>query len=298
MSAEIWEWLLGVVVSSGVIGTAAYLMRDSIGKLFAKAVEHRFEKRLELFKAGIRDNEKELDQIRSFLVSARRDRDSAIQLKRLEAAEILLRARHALSQFSMLVEYMKILNTEEIFKGADDPKITRFIETLLKPFDIDEKIKTLGTIDHTLPRLYLGERTLKAYDAYSIIITHAAMMMRLFSIPMRNKDGLIKTGSLSKAVIDLVPDSKDGFDKWGEGFAYHWSTYFHDEILRFLRHEVSGADDATRDKKSIERLALDSRRAQNNIRTSLKEIGLPDTLIKPEESAAASSFAAEKAFER
>lgn len=195
----------------------------------------------------------------------------------------------------MLVEYMKILNTEQILKDANDPKIAEFIETLVKPFDIDEKIKLLGAIDKTIPRLYLSDKSLKAFDAYESIIIHAAMMMKLFSIPLRDKGGLIKAGSLSKTVMELVPGSKDGFDKWGEGFAYHWSTYFHDEILRSLRHEVSGADDMTRDTESIERLALNSRRAQINIRSSLEQAGLPDTLIKPDESAAATSSVVEKA---
>lgn len=294
MSVEFWKWLFGVVASSGVIGVAALLMRDTLAKFFLKSVEHRFEKKLETFKADIRDNEKELDQIRSFLVSARRDRDSATQTKRLEAAELLLRARHGLSQLSMLVEYLKILNTEQIIKDGNDPKIIEFIETLVKPFDIDEKIKLLGAIDRTLPRLYLSDKSLKVFDAYESIIIHAAMMMKLLSLPLRNKSGLVNAGTLSKTVVEIVPGAKEGFDKWGEGYAYHWAKYFHDEILRHLRHEVSGTDDLKRDTESIERLAIDSRRAQINVRASLEQAGLPDNLIKPDESAAASSSVAEK----
>ncbi|TIX18963.1 MAG: hypothetical protein E5W97_29520 [Mesorhizobium sp.] len=294
MTDEFLRWLLGVITSTGLIGGVAFLMRDTVANFLSKTVEHRFEKKLETFKAGIRDNEKELDQIRSFLVSARRERDAAIQAKRLEAAEILLRARHGLSELSMLVEYMKILNTEQILK-AKDPKIIEFVDMLMKPFDVDEKIKKLGAIDKTIPRLYLSENSLKAFDAYQSIIFHAAMMLKLLSIPLRDKGDLIKTGILSKTVIDLVPASKEGFDKWGEEYAYYWSTYFHDQILQALRHEVSGADDMTRDAESVQRLALDSRRAQINIRSSLEQIGLPENLIKPDEAAAASSSVADKA---
>ncbi|MFC1456507.1 hypothetical protein GR304_23705 [Microvirga sp. SYSU G3D207] len=73
-----------------------------------------------------------------------------------------------------------------------------------------------------------------------------------------------------------------------------WSTYFHDEILRALRREVSGMDDIARDAKSVQRLALDSRRAQINIRSSLDQIGLPDNLIKLDETPAVSSSVAVK----
>jgi hypothetical protein len=282
---EFAEWLLGSLATSGVLAVAGYLFRETLAKFFSKAIEHSFEKRLEAFKGELRDNEKELEQIRSFLVSARRDHDTALQAKRLDAAEALLRARDHLGQLSMLVEYMKILNTEEILKDADDPKVAEFVDVLLKPFDIDEKFKQLGTLDKTLARLYLSEQSLKAFDAYQSIIMSAAMMLKLFSTPLKNKGNLIKSGSLSRTVIELVPGSKEGFDKFGEGFAYHWATYFHDQILMSLRHEISGTDDLAKAAKSAESLAVESRRAQLNVRSTLEEKGLPEKLIADEADA-------------
>ena len=295
MLSDFWSWLLSVAVSTGLIGAIAYFLRDALGGFFAKAIEHRFERKLEKFKADIRNNEKELEQIRSFLVSSRRERDSAIQSRRLEAAEMLLRARHALAQLSMLVEYMKVLNTEQILNEAADPKIAEFVDLLVKPFDIDEKLKQLGSIDKTYPRLYLSEKSLKAFDAYESIILNAAMMMKFFTINLPKKGRFIKASNLSKTIIELVPPSKEGFEKFGEGYAYHWATYFHGEILRALRHEISGADDMARDAESAERLVMDSRRAQMNIAASLEQVGLPDTLIKPDENAIRSAAVAENA---
>lgn len=289
MPEDIWPWLLNLVLTSGVLGVIAYLLRDTVAKFLSKAVEQRFEKQMETFKAEIRDNEKELDHIRSFLTSARRERDSALQAKRFEAAETLLRARHSLSQLSMLVEYMKILNGAQILKDGDDPKITEFIEALVKPFEVEEKIKTLGQLDKTIARLYLSEKALQVFDAYESIILQAAMMMKLYSIPLRDKGDLMKAGTLSKTIMELVPGSKEGFDKFGEGYAYYWTKYFHDEILRLLRLEVSGMDDVGRDAESAQRLALESRQAQLNVRSTLQQKGLPDTLIKTDDSAAASS---------
>ncbi len=295
MASEIWEWLLGTLVTTGAIATVGYLFRDTVAKFFSKAIEHRFETRLETFKAELRDNEKELEHIRSFLSSGQRERDSAVQAKRLEAAETLLRARHSLSQLSMLVEYMKILNGEQILKDGDDTKITEFIETIMKPFDVDEKIKAMGAFDKTGAKLYLSDKALKAFDAYESIIIQATMMMKLYSIPLRDKAGLMKVGALSKTIIEIAPASKEGFDKFGEGYAYYWTKYFHDEILRLLRQEVSGADDLTRDARSAEQLALESRQAQINVRLTLQQKGLPDTLIKTDENAAASSSEVERA---
>ncbi|MGY6569472.1 MAG: hypothetical protein ACXIVE_10815 [Salinarimonas sp.] len=286
MATEIFDCLIGVLATTGIIAAACYLFRDMVAKFFSKAVENRFEKRLEIFKAELRDNERELEQIRAFLVTVSSNHNSALQAKRLEAAENLLRSRDALSQFSMIVEYMKILNTEEILKDAENPKITKFIEMLLKPFGVDEKVRQIGEIDKTLPRLYLSEKTLKSFEAYNMIVMSAVMMMKLLAVPLRDKGDLIKNGMLSKTVIELVPGSKEGFDKFGEAFAYHWATYFYDQILQSLRHEISGVDDLAKATESITNMALDSRRAQLDVRSTLEGVGLPKTLIKSDESAA------------
>lgn len=284
MPDALQEWLLNLVSMTAVLTFIGYKLRDTAVKFLSRAVEHRFEKQLETFKSEIRDNEKELEQIRTFLVSARRERDSAIQARRFEAAENLLRARHSLSQFSMLVEYMKILNGTEIIKEGDNPDLIDFINTLIKPFDLDEKIKSLGDVDKATARLYLSDKTLKYFDAYQNIILHAAMMMKMYSIPLRNKGDLVKAGNLAKTITDIVPSAKEGFERYGESYAYYWAQYFYDEVLRSLRHEVSGADDLSRDTQSIARLALESRQAQINIRTYLEKSSLPTALMKEGEA--------------
>ncbi|MEI7236260.1 hypothetical protein WCT82_21175 [Pectobacterium carotovorum] len=282
MFAEFLKWILVVVSSTGILGFTAYLMRTTLSRFFTKSVEYQFEKKFEKFKADIRYNEKELEQIRSFLVSARRERDSVLQLKRFEAAEILIRARQTLSEFSQIVEYVKVLNTDEIMKKGDDPKISEFISTLIKPFNIDEKIKAYKETDRTLPRLYLSERSLKLFETYESIIFHAVMMIKILEIPLRNKSELIKKGSLSDMIIEVIPSSKEGFEKYGEGYVFYWSNYFYTETLNELRNELLGAANMTRDTDAAARLALDSRRAQIEIRSSLQESGLSETLLKPD----------------
>lgn len=280
---EFWGWLAGIVLSAGVVSGAGYVFRDTIVRFFSKTIEHSFEKRLEAFKGELRDNERELEQIRSFLVSARRDHDSALQSKRFEAAETMLRARQGLAQFSMLVEYMKVLKVDEILKAGDDPKMAEAMAVLINPFDVDETVKKLGAFDKTLFRLYLSDRSLKAFNAYESIVLNAVLTMKLFTIPLGNKPGLLKAGTLSKTVIELVPASKEGFDQFGESYAYHWATYFHDDILSSLRREVSGSDDREKAAKSAENLAIEARQAQMNVRANLQAAGLPEKLLKKDD---------------
>lgn len=166
-----------------------------------------------------------------------------------------------------------------------NPKTAEFIEALVKPFDVEEKLKNLGSFDKIIPQLYLNEKTISAFDAYQKIILSAAMMIKILAIPLGDKSNLLNKNFLSKTVIDLVPISKEGFEKFGEGYAYHWTSYFHDQILTLLRHEISGVDELTRATKSAESLALDARRAQLNVRSSLEAAGLPKSFVKAEPAA-------------
>lgn len=134
MAEQISRWVISIITSAGALTLLAFLTRSTLTKFFTKSVEHHFEKKFEKFKAEIRDNEKELEQIRTFMSSARRERDSALQSKRFEAAESLLRSRQLIAEFSGLADYLKMLNIDEIIKRNPDPKIANFIKTLIDPF--------------------------------------------------------------------------------------------------------------------------------------------------------------------
>lgn len=282
MENEFLKWLGGVVTSVSVLGVVGYFGRNVFGRFLTKSVEHHFDTKLEDFKAGIRSSEKELEQIRSFIASARSGRDQALQVKRFEAAESMMRARKALSEFSLLVEYMKGLNTDELLKNGDDPKIIEFINILIKPVNIDEKLAGYGLFDKTSLTLYISDNTLKLFDAYEMIMLHAATMMKIFSMPLKNKQTLINKGNIGKYVIEAAPAAKDGFEKFGDEYALHWANYFYHEILKSLRKELHGDDSMEKDTESATRLVLDSRNAQVKLRSTLENVGLSERFLKTE----------------
>ncbi|MBJ6134969.1 hypothetical protein JAU75_19180 [Ochrobactrum sp. Q0168] len=292
MFQQIIDWLLNIVISTGAIGFIAFIMRDTISQLFTRSVANHYEKELETFRAEIREkeeifrtelrgSEKELDEIRSYLISANKERNTLIQAKRLDAAESLLKARQSLSQFSMLVEYINILNIDHILENGNNPKIIEFIKTLLNPFDIDNKIQTLSATDKTLFNLYLSDQTLKLYSAYESLIYSAVILMKFMTVPLEDKSDIIDAVGLRKKIIEIAPTSKEGFDKFGERYAFHWSGYVHDQILISTRRDIFGDDSSLVEMKSMERVAVQSREAQNNIREILRRSGLSDALLEP-----------------
>jgi len=57
------EWLLNLVSVTAILALIGYLLRDAIAKLLSKTIENRFERKLEIFKSEIRDNETELGHV-------------------------------------------------------------------------------------------------------------------------------------------------------------------------------------------------------------------------------------------
>lgn len=278
---EISKWLLGVVTSTAFLGFIAYITRTSISHFFTKSIEYKFEKKVEKFKSDIKNNENELEQIRSFLALTRRERDSILQLKRFEAAEVLIHLRQFLSGFMTLAEYSKYLKIDEIMKRGNDYKVAEFINDLIKPFKIDEKLTAYGEIDRTLTILYLDERSQKMFKIYESIIMNVVMTMKLLSIPLENKSNFINDNYLAEMITEVVPSSKEGFDKYGDNYAVYWLRYFYSEISKELRNELLGTTNTIKDTEAAAKLIIDSRRAQSDIIKSLQQHGLPSELFNP-----------------
>ncbi|MDT3601609.1 hypothetical protein ROM86_11240 [Cronobacter malonaticus] len=283
MLDEVIKWILSVLTSAAALTAIAYFLRSSLTKFIGKSIEHRFDKKFENFKAEIRDNEKEFEQIRAFMSSARRERDSALQAKRFEAAEVLMRLRHSLGQLSMFVEYIKILNLEEISKKSGDPKITELINTLIGDMDINEKVKNYSSLDKTLPDLYLSEQVNKTFEAYKSIIINATITMKILSLPgLKMIPDFFKQDQLREMIVELAPLTKKGFDEFGGIYAYHLSNYFYNEISIQLRNELLGISNITKDTEAAAQLASDSRQALIKVQESLQKSGLSDEFINPD----------------
>ncbi|HBV8971372.1 TPA: hypothetical protein MD887_005030 [Klebsiella oxytoca] len=279
MANEVLKWCLSVVASAGFIGGIGFIARESLGKLLTKSIDHKFETELEKFKSDIREGEKELEQIRSYISSLRTNRDSVLQSKKFESAENLIAIRQFLSSFTMAVQYMQMLKVDEIIKMGDDQNINNFMEAITKPLNINKKMEEYSKFNKDIMKLYLNDNTIKAFEIYETIMTYALISLQLLSIPMSRKYNILKDGSLSKKIIEVVPSSKEGFDKFGENYVYYWHDYFYADVLKKLREELIGEVNMNNDTKSAERLALDFKKAQVNIQKSLRENGLPQNLL-------------------
>lgn len=280
MFNEFLKWALSTLSASTVIALLMYALRGFFSRYFTKAADHHFDKKLEKFKSEIKEHEATFAQVRTFLSSARRERDSALQLKRFEAAEKLLQLRQFLSEFSMAIEYVKMLNIDEVLKKSDDPKVIDFINILSKPFNIDEKLEEYKAIDKTLPRLYLNDDVMNVFDIYESIIVYAVMTLKFLSLSGLNKARYFEEDALGKKILKIDSSHKKGFEEYGDRYAlFLASTYYH-EILKMVREELLGSKNLDKDMELATRLAIDTNTAQINMRSAIKKLGISDSIIK------------------
>lgn len=279
MAITVLDTLIQVATSASVVAVVGVVFKDSISRFVTKSVEHRFDRKLENFKTTLRESETELEQIRSYLVSSRREREASVQVKRLEAAEAMLRARNLLAQFSLLIQYLNILNLDVMLKDDADPRLQEFMRVLTDPFKIEAKVAAFGAVDKSIFQLYLSEQALNVFSAYEATIMQATLVAQLLRSNFKGRTDALKEGALASKIINLIPDSKPGFDREGDRHAFRHAAYLHDEILRVLRLEVSGEVDHKRDAESAGLVALASRQAHANVRATLAQIGIPEDAL-------------------
>ncbi|MEH4929953.1 hypothetical protein [Enterobacter cloacae] len=283
MMNDIFKWVLGVITSVGFLSGVGYLMRDTIGRYFSKTVEHKFDKKIEKFKADIRESEKELEQIRGYIYSARSGRDSIIQSKKFEAAENLIKIRKYLYGFNLVSRYLQMIKIEELYRKSDDANVKSFIHAIVSPLNLDAKFEEYNKFDKDTPKLYLSEKTIKTFEVFEGINMTGAATLKMLEFSSVTKSNMITAESLVNKIVELVPWSKELFDKHGENYVYYWNDYFYYELLKEIRNDLSGDGNMIKDTEQAAKLALDFRETQLKLQESLNKFGLPTDFVRTNE---------------
>lgn len=283
MDNEIFKWLSGVLVSVGLTGWIGYLLRDTLGRILTKTVEHNFNKRIETFKSDIRESENEIAQARAYISSARSGRDSIFQAKKIQAAESLILIRQFLYSFNVAVMYGKMLKIDELHKNIKDPKVKNFVNAILKPLDLDNRLNEYTKLDKDTPKLYLNDKVLTVFEIFEGITLVAATKLRILEVSVDEKSDFISSENVAKKIKELIPSSIEAFSKYGCDYIFHFHEYFYKEVLKELRNELIGEGNMRRDTESAVQMALDFRATKNKVKDSIDKHGLPKDLINADE---------------
>lgn len=256
------------------------IFRKTVFDFVKRSIDYRFDVKIESLKSDIKNQQNTLEYVRSFISSGRRERDAALQAKRMEAAESLIRCRDQISKLKMAVEYARILDIDYILKNSDNTKTQNFIEELIDPLEIEHNIDNIKNIDFTYPRLYLSQNSIENFDAYLLIALRAVTLLRLMSTDAPEKYKLTKQGFISNKIMKLYPNSADQFKEHGENYSFFLFEHFYDEILNSLRKELSGGHDVTNLKESAYEIAMQSHNANLAIAKAIKQQNISENVMK------------------
>ncbi|EMK2611566.1 hypothetical protein V8U19_002312 [Citrobacter freundii] len=279
MWSDFLNWMGVVTASVSITAIIGYLWRDSLGRFMTKSVEHRFDKKLEKYKSEIKESEKELEQMREYLSSVRSGRDSLLQMKKIESAENLIKARRCLNDFYLAVSYMQMFNIEAFYENIEDSKIQNVIDALIKPLNLDDKAAEYKKFDLDTPRLYLSDRTMKIFDVYSGIVMVSVSTLRMLEMKDKDASGIVSYKNIIKNIIELLPHTKEGFEEHGDSFIFQFHNYFRRELLTEIKNELTGDKNMTRDTELAAELAIGLRKAQNKVKETIAQYNIPDVLI-------------------
>ncbi|HHX4177942.1 TPA: hypothetical protein ACU92A_003322 [Citrobacter braakii] len=279
MDNEFLKWSIGVLASSGIIGGAGILFRDALGRFMGRAIEHKFERKIEEFKSEVREGEKELEQIRSYISFARTGRDSILQVKKVEAAEKIINARQFLFRYMIVAKYMQALKVDALIKNKNEDNVRQFIKDIIQPLKLDDMFDEYQNFDVNTPRLYLGEKSIKVFDIYSGIIMCGAGTLRSLEFTVGEESRIMDFELLIDKIVDLMPWSKKGFERYGDNYVFHLHDHFYDEVLNELRNELIGDENIKKDAEVATQLALSFRDSQKKVKESLGKYGISDELV-------------------
>lgn len=290
MSFDWLDYAIGSATGAAIIAFLGFLFRDTVARYFSKSIEHRFDAKLEKVKSTHRQREieisaelaskdRELHQITSFLTDSRRERDVALQAKRMLGAEAALNQMFVLSKNVMAVEMMKYIKYDEFCDWAKKhpAEYNRFLEIL----KLDDALFELNPNDQMLMILYLPETVYKHFSAFKLITTIAIMKLKAAGFG-RGQPLAFKSDALASTVIELAPTSEEGFQKYGDDYGFYWRQYFYDNTTKLLRETVTGVEQGRLDTIAAADIAVSSEIARSQAAASLAEIGLPSQVLHSE----------------
>lgn len=225
-----------VLPSVGVVGVVLYF-------LLQKTIENKFNKSLEEFKSQIRLDEDDLRQARDFMSSSRKERSDYIFVKKTEAAEILMKSIDKILGMSAIVYFVREVDLDESVKEGRELQVKDAAKELMDALMIDDLNKQEQSIDKTIPYLYLDDKTLDLYSAYSDVVYEAWFQARLIQADISWAINYIKKPSkLVDLIVKIYPDSEDDFVKYGSKHVFSYMEDLYKDLKNCIRKELFGED--------------------------------------------------------
>lgn len=254
--ADIQEWLIQAFAPTGAIGIILYFT-------LKKFIENKLDKELEENRSEKRRKEEEIKQLREFMSSLKRERGTRIDIKKIEAAESIIRSRDELSKLHMFVRLIGEIDIKKAIKSKEREEIGNMFSELSRSMSVDRIAETVRSLDESISFLYLDAKTIDIYDAYRFIIWEAVLIAKALENPtLFDEEALEERKASIELIMNIYPESKSEFEKYGHQHSHKYLDRLYQDILKSLRQELLGEQSNTRDYETTASLMQQTRAIQ------------------------------------
>lgn len=253
-----WSSIITSVLTTGVISSAVYFLRDRITDALFKKFQSQLDKELATLQSTLREREsrlqaelsangKEMEQLRSSAVAALATRQSGIEKRRLEAVDQLWGAVHALGPAKAAATWMAIIKFEAFAKAAErDPRVREVV----KAFDVDPATYGAAMEKANSAQPFVSPVAWAYFKAYSLIVGYAITQVVILKTGQPAK--MADPEPIISMVTTVLPEYKEYLGQHGPQASFHLLDILADRLLTELQ---STLDNRAHDQSHVQRLA-------------------------------------------
>lgn len=252
MLTWIWITVASGAVASSLVGGVIYVFRSYIVALLVKRVEADQLIRVEEVKASlaaIADEQKRLDQEqknnKAFVLrslenfrSKRSDLISELQVKAIQAIWNDVVNSYKVRLHTTMLQSLRI---EEILKMSKDQKIKQFASVIAPKSTIEEYMKSALGDNALIYRPYVPQKLWEYFTAYKLVISMSITIFKTIELGL-GEENFLNFEAASKKLMEVVPSSKPGFEKYGWTYMFHQDTILENLIIGEIRKFLEGEE--------------------------------------------------------
>jgi hypothetical protein len=216
----VMDWLLVLLTAWGVPAVLLMLplFRETIGKYLGSLVEHRLQSQLEAlksefrnaeekFKSELRAKEQQINTLVSTTLAMRSTRQSALDGRRLQAVEMLWRAKTKLDLAKTASIIVGGLNYKVAAQRVStDEKLRLAFDQMYRVGQYDDVLNTHAAIDAERP--FLEAPVWANFAAYRVIILLGIARLKFLARGI-NEEGLFDESNIVEVLRLALPDGTD-----------------------------------------------------------------------------------------
>jgi hypothetical protein len=225
----------------GILSAAGLFFRERFAKLIDAKIQHRHNAELEKLQDELSRSSKEIDTLRTSILSLRAQRQAGIEKRRLEAIDQLWAAVKALQPRKGEVAVMAVINFENAARDAQhDSRVRELFESIGGGKLEEEEAIPQHQAHEAQP--YLSPLAWALFYAYQAAIAYSFMQLSILKTGVG--PDVIKSPEEMVALLSAaLPDWKVRLEKFGTAMFLHAVDELEKRLLAELRRIIAGEEE-------------------------------------------------------